>query len=124
MRALLVVTLMMRSASAGHMVHQQVYDNADCSGSPSSTGDFSGDKVCFTDSAGGSEDIQCDADNAAMHVTLYSDTGCATYVNAFSYATGGCHNEPSLGRSFTWSCSGGVKTVAAKATVTAPQFVV
>merc|ERR1712072_1209467 len=80
--------------------------------------DFSGDKVCFTTDDGKSEDILCDPDNAAMHVTKYSDAHCTTYLNAFSIPSGQCHQESS-DRSFQWSCYESVKKVA-KATVSAP----
>merc|ERR1712072_475703 len=105
------------SAPLAHQVHQKVYSSPDCSGD-SSDSDFSGDKVCFKTGDGKSEDIQCDPDNAAMHVTKYSDELCTTYLNAFSIPSGQCHQESS-DQSFKWSCYESVKKVA-KATVSAP----
>merc|ERR1711998_404258 len=101
------------SAPLAHQVHQKVYNSPDCSGD-SSDSDFSGDKVCFKTGDGKSEDIQCDPDNAAMHVTKYSDELCTTYLNAFSIPSGQCHQESS-DQSFKWSCYESVKK-AAKAT--------
>jgi len=108
-------------ATSGHQVHQKVYSSPDCSGD-SSDSDFSGDKVCFTTDDGKSEDILCDPDNAAMHVTKYSDAHCTTYLNAFSIPSGQCHQESS-DRSFQWSCYEGAKKVA-KATDTVREIVV
>jgi len=110
----------LHTASSGHAVHQQVYTSSDCSGAHTDQ-DFGGENECFETENGRSEKILCDADDAAMHVTLYSDDHCGTYLNAFSTRSGQCN--PEWGGSFTWSCSSGMKKVA-NATGIVPGIVV
>merc|ERR1712232_467777 len=90
-----------------HQVKQLYYTSADCTGTPTETDGISGEKGCFTTSQGfQSENIICDADNAAMHVTLYKDGQCSDsqVLNAFSISSNSCHVEPTLGGSFAWAC--------------------
>jgi len=95
-------------ADGMHQVKQLYYTSGDCTGTPTETDGISGDKGCFATSQGfQSEDIICDADNAAMHVTLYKDGQCSDsqVLNAFSIASSSCHVESTLGGSFSWACS-------------------
>merc|ERR1712194_526270 len=90
-----------------HQVKQLYYTSGDCTGTPTEIDGISGAKGCFTTSQGfQSENIICDADNAAMHVTLYKDGECSDsqVLNAFSIASSSCHVEPTLGGSFAWAC--------------------
>merc|ERR1712232_1356202 len=93
--------------ASNHQVTQLYYASADCTGTPFVTDGISGDKGCFSTSQGfQSENIICDADNAAMHVTLYKDGQCSDsqVLNAFSISSNSCHVEPTLGGSFAWAC--------------------
>merc|ERR1711920_185471 len=90
-----------------HQVKQLYYASGDCTGTPTETDGISGEKGCFSTSQGfQSENIICDADNAAMHVTLYKDGQCSDnqVLNAFSIPSNSCHVEPTLGGSFAWAC--------------------
>merc|ERR1711870_168898 len=94
-------------ADGTHQVKQLYYASGDCTGTPTETDGISGEKGCFTTSQGfQSENIICDPNNAAMHVTLYKDGQCSDsqVLNAFSIASNSCHREPTLGGSFSWAC--------------------
>merc|ERR1712032_621145 len=105
--ALLCVQLALVS-ECSHNVTQYYYANSvDCSGE-STTHEIRGDKVCFPlkEGTSQSEDIKCDADNAAMHVTMYNGEGCDSdnYVNAFSVESGKCFPAADVKGSFKWVC--------------------
>merc|ERR1712014_375721 len=94
-------------ADGTHQVKQLYYASGDCIGTPTETDGISGDNGCFTTSQGfQSENIICDPNNAAMHVTLYKDGQCSDsqVLNAFSIASNSCHREPTFGGSFSWAC--------------------
>merc|ERR1719203_1365480 len=103
--------IMAAVAPLTHTVTQETFDDDNCGGSPRGSSNFGGDGECFQTTGGfRSENAKCDPDNAAMHVTLYSDTGCGSYLNAFSIPSGQCHKEPNMpGTSFRWTCSGAAK---------------